>query len=139
MVYFSLFGQLKICYTKTLNSSSSDLTVEMTSLKENNSKLASKAADLKQSLFDEQINASDLKQKLKMSNKKVTQLKMEIKNLKKRPSGDSGSWLQIAEDIESSLERSQSLNDLGEEVEIERSRKDADRPVDALKPPIQKG
>ena len=110
----------------------------MASLKETNSKLVAKTADLKIKLVDERMNTSDLNQKLKMSATKITHLKMELKSLKKRPSGDSNSWLQVSE-VESSLERSQSLNDIGDEVEKEKSEKGESKNNNAPASNVQNG
>ena len=115
-----------------------DLTLELEALKKANNKNSSKVAQLERNIFEEKIYSSDLKRKLQMANKQTAHLKSEIKNMRSRL-GESGSLLQVSLDMESSLERSRSMNDIGQEVEKEGTEKEQERQdTSPSQPPPQK-
>lgn len=97
-----------------------DLTIENTVLKEavGRGDQVQQIFHLEKCLLEEQLYSSDLKKKLQSSNKQLSSLKGKLRalELQQREWGGCVSPLGAGSEEESVLERSRSMNDLGEKA-----------------------
>lgn len=89
---------------------------------------------LEKTLHEEQLYSSDLKKKLQTANRQIAMLRAKVKDLGKQRASEGGppsgaSLLGVAEEEDSILERSRSLNDMETEFERKEEQKGGSPPT----------